>query len=78
MIPRMQSRWSFCTSVLTFSIGAYAAMYGVTYAYVLHYLANILCAWLLAIHFDALSILPRRMTSVLENIDLGSETKKLP
>ncbi|KAF2639697.1 GPI inositol-deacylase [Massarina eburnea CBS 473.64] len=56
MVPRVQSRYRVLTNVLLFSIAAYAAMYGVTYAYVLHHLANILCAWLVAIHFDVSSI----------------------
>ncbi|KAF2127603.1 PGAP1-domain-containing protein [Dothidotthia symphoricarpi CBS 119687] len=53
MVPRVQSRFSVCTGVFLFSIAAYAAVYGVTYAYVLHHLANILCAWLVAVHVDA-------------------------
>ncbi|KAI0625412.1 PGAP1 multi-domain protein [Pyrenophora tritici-repentis] len=52
MIPRADFPISLLTNVLLFSIGAYAAVYGVTYAYVLHHLANILCAWLVAIHFE--------------------------
>src|SRR5205814_426416 len=40
MVPQMQSSLSLLTSVFLSSIGAYAAMYGVTYAYVLHHLAN--------------------------------------
>ena len=78
MIPRVQSRWSLCTNILTFSIGAYSALYGVTYAYVLHHLANILCAWFLAIYFDASSSSTKRMISVLESNGLSGETKKLP
>lgn len=53
MVPRVQSGFSVLTSVFLFSIAAYAAVYGVTYAYVLHHLANILCAWLVGIHVDA-------------------------
>jgi len=51
MVPRVQPGFSLFTNVFLFSIGAYAAVYGVTYAYVLHHLANILSAWLVAIHF---------------------------
>ncbi|KAJ4364650.1 GPI inositol deacylase [Neocucurbitaria cava] len=66
MVPRnVQSQSSrssismaMVTNVLLFSIGAYAAVYGVTYAYVLHQLANILCAWLVAVHFFDVSRLP--------------------
>src|SRR5437870_3157329 len=52
MIPRVQSRFRLFTSLLLFSIAGYAAIYGVTYAYLLYHLANILCAWLVLIHFD--------------------------
>ncbi|KAH6629402.1 GPI inositol-deacylase-like protein [Boeremia exigua] len=61
MVPRVQSRYSFFTNIFLFSIAAYAAVYGVTYAYVLHHLANILCAWLVAIHFDMQNMTSRKV-----------------
>ena len=36
-----------------FVLAAYAAVYGVTYAYLLHHLVNIISAWLVAIHFSS-------------------------
>lgn len=75
MIPRVQSRFSLLTNLILFSIGAYAAVYGVTYAYVLHHLANILCAWLVAIHFDTSSLSIKHISSIL---DPDSDTKKRP
>jgi hypothetical protein len=78
MVPRTDWRVSLATNVLLFSIGAYAAVYGVTYAYVLHHLVNILCAWLVAIHFDPSSFSPRRLGLVLESNTPDSETKKRP
>lgn len=54
MIPQARPAFSFFTNMFLFSIGAYAAVYGVTYAYVLHQLANVLCVWLVAIHFSSL------------------------
>lgn len=50
MIPRVGSRLKHVTSVLLFGIGIYAAVYGVSYAYTLHYLANILAFWLAMLH----------------------------
>ncbi|KAL2157506.1 hypothetical protein VTH06DRAFT_6057 [Thermothelomyces fergusii] len=50
MIPRMGSRLKHVTSVLLFGIAVYAAVYGVTYAYTLHHLANLLAFWLLVVH----------------------------
>ena len=40
------------TNILMFSLALYAAIYGVTYAYRLHYLVNALCAWLFIIHLS--------------------------
>ncbi|KAF2771832.1 PGAP1-domain-containing protein [Teratosphaeria nubilosa] len=53
MLPRVTSRMRYITNVLTFSFALYAAVYGVTYAYRLHHLANGLCAWLFVIHLSA-------------------------
>jgi hypothetical protein len=50
MIPRVGSRLKHVTSVLLFCIAVYAAVYGVSYAYTLHYLANVLAFWLAALH----------------------------
>ena len=36
-----------------FALALYAAIYGVTYAYRLHYLVNALCAWLFFIHLSS-------------------------
>jgi hypothetical protein len=46
MTPRVTGRARFITNVLTFLSALYAAIYGVTYAYRLHHLLNILAAWL--------------------------------
>ncbi|KAK8223309.1 PGAP1-like protein-domain-containing protein [Phyllosticta capitalensis] len=55
MIPRVPNRIRYLTNALLFTLAAYAAIYGVTYAYLLHHLANILCAWLVAIHLSSTS-----------------------
>jgi glycosylphosphatidylinositol deacylase len=79
MIPRVQSRFCVFTNVFLFSIAAYAAVYGVTYAYVLHHLANILCAWLVAIHFDVSALSFKRIRSTLETTMYpGGDVKKRP
>lgn len=75
MIPRMQSRFRLCTSLLLFGIAGYAAVYGVSYAYVLHYLANILCAWLVAIHFDV-STVPQRVALGVRGAQNARRKKK--
>ncbi|KAI0506215.1 PGAP1-like protein-domain-containing protein [Xylaria bambusicola] len=53
MIPAVTSRLRHLTNVLFFATAVYAAVYGVSYAYVLHYLVNLIAAWLVAIHATA-------------------------
>ena len=50
MVPRITSRVRHLTSIFFFGIAIYAAVYGVTYAYMLHYLVNFVAAWLVMIH----------------------------
>ncbi|KAI1170481.1 PGAP1-like protein-domain-containing protein [Nemania sp. FL0916] len=50
MIPPVTSRLRHLTNILFFATAVYAAIYGVSYAYVLHYLVNLIAAWLVAIH----------------------------
>lgn len=50
MVPSLRGGWRFVTSILFFGIAIYAAVYGVTYAYMLHTLVNIVSVWLVAIH----------------------------
>lgn len=52
------------TNLLLFALAIYAAVYGVTYAYVLHQLVNGLCAWLAIIHFSNSPISPARLSEV--------------
>lgn len=53
MVPRVTTWARHFTNILLFCLALYAAVYGVTYAYRLHTIANILCAWLAAIHFSS-------------------------
>ena len=50
MVPRISSRVQQCTRILFFALSIYAAVYGVTYAYLLHHIVSIICAWLTALH----------------------------
>jgi hypothetical protein len=78
MIPRTRPGFSLFTNVFLFAIGAYAAVYGVTYAYVLHHLANILCAWLVTIHFDVSTLTVECAHGTDESLASERETKKRP
>ncbi|KAH7084204.1 PGAP1-like protein-domain-containing protein [Paraphoma chrysanthemicola] len=71
MIPQVRPGFSLFTNVFLFAIGSYAAVYGVTYAYVLHHLANILCAWLVTIHFDVWGV-------TTHMLDAENDSKKRP
>ncbi|MCJ1309309.1 GPI inositol deacylase [Agyrium rufum] len=51
MIPRVSSSIRYITSLLFMLLAILAAIYGVTYAYWLHHLTNVVCAWLVAVHF---------------------------
>ncbi|KAI0459676.1 PGAP1-like protein-domain-containing protein [Xylaria acuta] len=53
MIPPVASRLRHLTNILFFATAVYAAVYGVSYAYVLHHLVNVIAAWLVAIHSTA-------------------------
>ncbi len=55
MVPRMTNKVKWITNVLFFVLAVYAAVYGVTYAYRLHYLANIVALWLVVLHFSGKS-----------------------
>ncbi|KAF8249788.1 PGAP1-domain-containing protein [Wilcoxina mikolae CBS 423.85] len=52
MISRVTTNVKYVTNLLLVGIAAYSALYGVTYAYRLHHLVNILAAWFVAIHFS--------------------------
>ena len=53
MVPRVESWIRHSTSLLFFALAVYAAVYGVTYAYLLHFIVNIVCGWLAAVHFSS-------------------------
>ncbi|TGJ80396.1 hypothetical protein E0Z10_g8368 [Xylaria hypoxylon] len=77
MIPPVTSRLRHLTNVLFFATAVYAAIYGVTYAYVLHYLVNLIAAWLVAIHSTADSWAVAGIKSLfVEEISNTSERKQ--
>jgi glycosylphosphatidylinositol deacylase len=53
MIPRLPGRLRYISSLLFMGIAACAAVWGVSYAYMLHHLVNIVAAWLLAVHLSS-------------------------
>jgi glycosylphosphatidylinositol deacylase len=89
-LTSFQNRARFITNILTFLSALYAAIYGVTYAYRLHHLLNLLAAWLFAVHIGfqpgsaALSKLTGAETSSpttrlsIDEDALGRDVKKIP
>ncbi|KAI0393507.1 GPI inositol-deacylase [Xylariaceae sp. FL0594] len=53
MIPPVTSPLRHVTNMLFFATAIFAAVYGVSYAYMLHFLVNVIAAWLVAIHSTA-------------------------
>jgi GPI inositol-deacylase len=53
MVPRVNSSLRHVTNLLLFGVALYAAVYGVTYAYMLHYLVNLVALWLVILHSAA-------------------------
>lgn len=53
MVPRVTSRLRHVTSVLLFGVAVYAAIYGVSYAYMIHHLVNLVATWLVVVHSTA-------------------------
>lgn len=53
MIPRLTSPVRHVTSGALFGLALFAAVYGVTYAYLLHYFVNVLCVWLIIVHLSS-------------------------
>ena len=69
MIPRLTGRPRYITSTILFGVAVYAAVYGVSYAYMLHHLVNGVCAWLLAVHFSGNQFSLERLGKIIEGED---------
>ncbi|EEH11596.1 GPI inositol-deacylase [Histoplasma capsulatum G186AR] len=86
MIPRITSRLRHVTSALFIILAVYAALYGVTYAYLLHHIANIVTAWLVGVHFASSGFSFRSLNQAFESSSFGEDgppgtngnIKKLP
>ncbi|KAJ5908230.1 hypothetical protein N7495_000912 [Penicillium taxi] len=74
MIPRITTRFKHVTSIILFVIAIYSAVYGVTYAYVLHHLANLLSAWFVGIYLVGNNFSPRRLWHIIDGDEIPSES----
>lgn len=79
MVPRVHSWARHLTSVLFFTLAVYSAVYGITYAYLLHYVVNIICVWLMVVYFSSEPFSVSGFTRLLEVVDDGRhDLKKQP
>ncbi|KAJ5647508.1 hypothetical protein N7490_003880 [Penicillium lividum] len=74
MIPRITSRFKHVTSMIFFAIAMYSAVYGVTYAYLLHHLANLLAAWFVGIYLFGNNFSPRRLWRIIDGDESPPES----
>ncbi|PGG96100.1 hypothetical protein AJ79_09726 [Helicocarpus griseus UAMH5409] len=73
MIPRVNSRLRHITSALFVILAVYAALYGVTYAYLLHHISNMVTAWLVCVHLSSSDFSLRNLNRALEGTGLGDD-----
>ncbi|XXG99157.1 hypothetical protein Hte_005492 [Hypoxylon texense] len=67
MVPPVTSRLRHFTNIMLFGIAVYAAIYGVSHAYMLHYLVNLVAAWLVAVHSTSDSWTLAGLSSMLDS-----------
>ncbi|KAL8889695.1 MAG: hypothetical protein Q9215_003049 [Flavoplaca cf. flavocitrina] len=78
MIPRASVRLTYITNIIFFSLAVYAAVYGITFAYLLHHIVNGVAAWLVALHFSNSSLSLSGLTRILDGDDNDGDVKKRP
>ena len=62
-------RFKHVTYSLFLCLAVYAAIYGISYAYLLHHIGNIIAAWLVGIYLSCGDFSIRRLSRVLEGED---------
>jgi hypothetical protein len=79
MMPRVTSRLRHVTTTLFLGTAIYAAVYGVSRAYMLHHLVHITTSWLVLVHFasDTWSMVGLR-TMFRGNVAETQKLKKVP
>lgn len=81
IVPRITSQLRNLTGAFFFCIAIYAAVYGMTYAYMLHHLVNILAGWLFTVHCcsnTTLCVTGSRAKLEPENYEKSSKQRKTP
>ncbi|EPS42375.1 hypothetical protein H072_3657 [Dactylellina haptotyla CBS 200.50] len=75
MVPRCENPLRYITSFLFLGVAAFATIYGVMYAYMLHHATNLVAAWLVVLHFSST---PFSISGLVELFNTSEEPKKLP
>ena len=82
MIPRVRSRLRFLTNGILFGLAVFTAMYGITYAYMLHHLVNFVALWLVVVHLPHPQETPcfsfQSLSSAIDGTPALDEVKKMP
>jgi GPI inositol-deacylase len=83
MVPRITTRVRYLTNLIFFGLAVFTAMYGVTYAYMLHQLVNLVAFWLVVVHYTYQGGTPFKgiKAGLLEgddDSDVSAEVKKMP
>jgi GPI inositol-deacylase len=82
MVPRITTKVRYLTNIIFFSLAVFTAMYGVTYAYVLHQLVNLVAFWLVIVHYTYQNGSPfNGLKGLLEgddDSDVNADVKKMP
>jgi hypothetical protein len=69
-------RLRYITNIFLFFVAVYAAVYGVTYAYLLHRLVNIVAAWFVTIYLSNSSFSLRGLSRLLEGEEFAEGNPK--
>lgn len=72
MVPRLNSQLRYVTSTSLITLALFAAIYGVSYAYALHQVANLFCAWLVLVLWYTSSL---HLEKVIDDV-VSSPTEK--
>jgi hypothetical protein len=78
MVPRMTSWLRYITSILLFGTALSAGILGVSHAYLLHHLVDVIAAWLVIVHSTANSWSLAGLGAMFDGNNGARKTRKTP
>ncbi|RPB28941.1 PGAP1-domain-containing protein [Terfezia boudieri ATCC MYA-4762] len=78
MIPRVTTRLWLVTDILLAFLAFYAGIWGVTYAYRLHHLVNVVVAWLITVHFSKARLTTSGLLELFNDDEEAGGSKQRP